>query len=203
MRFALAAALLIALPACAPAPLMRPVEAAHVLEAFAGGAEDAVDVCAPEGRVMLRQAVRSYAAAMAANGVAWPQLENVARAAPPLDALEASVAIAFAAGFVDASDLPQQARAHAQRLALEQWAHVWSLRTVARNACADMVSMQRAASRHLLETEHFKDAIADARRDGGEAAVAQLLRRNAVVQRAERDMRLAAALIQTRMDGAN
>jgi len=59
--------------ACAPAPAsMSAGEASERLARFAASPAD--DACTPQGRAMLREAVRVYGAAMEEAGVAWPEL---------------------------------------------------------------------------------------------------------------------------------
>ncbi len=195
MRIVIAALCVGALGACAPAP-MPPVQAAHVLEAFAAGAADAVDVCASDGRSTLRSAVRSYAAAMAESGVSWPNLREPEDTAEPLDALEASVLISFAAGFIEASDLPQPARGRAYRMAMAHAPQVWSFRRVADEACAEVAALQRAAARYVLEMERYRDVSASARGQSGGAA---LTRQRALMRRAESDLAMAVAAIDARV----
>lgn len=175
-------------------------DAALVLEAFTAGAPDAADVCAPAGRDQLRLAVRTYGATMAENGQDWPAVAEPDARQEQMSAVEVAVVIAFAAGFVQGSDLLQPARGRAQRLAFAHLPHMIKLRGVAMDACPDVVAMQRAASRYMLEMERYADVIASARRNGGEAAVGRILSQNAVLKRAEEDMQHAAALIQARMD---
>lgn len=184
--------------ACAPVS-MSATDAAMVLEAFTAGAPEAVDVCKAEGRNQLRGAVRAYGEAMHENGQDWPALVEPDERQEPMSAMEITVLIAFAAGFVQASDLQQPARGRAQRLAFAHLPHMIELRGVAMDACPDVVAMQRAASRYMLEMERYAHVVESARRNGGEAAVGRILSQNAVLKRAQEDMERAAALIQARM----
>lgn len=177
---------------------MSATEAAGVIEAFTAGAPE-VDVCVADGRSQLRGAVRAYGAAMHENGAVWPAIIAPDDAREPMSATEVSVLIAFAAGFVQASDLPAAARGKARMLVLEHLPQVMKLRGVAAEACGEVVMMQRAASRYLLEMERYRDVIESARRNGGEAAVGRILAQNAVLKRAQEDMQHAAALIEVRM----
>jgi hypothetical protein len=197
MRHAIFAAAALALAGCGPAP-MNALEAAQVLEAFTAGAGP--DVCAPGGRGQLRGAVRAYGEAMTENGAEWPALAAHEEEQQALSSVEVSVMISFAAGFVHATDLPRAARGRAQMLVLEHLPHMMRMRRVGVEHCAEVVSMQRAASRYMLEMERMKHAVESARRNGGEGAVAQLLHQNAVIRRAQEDMEIAAAAIQARMD---
>lgn len=197
MRHAIFAAAALALAGCGPAP-MNALEAAQVLEAFTAGSGP--DVCDAAGRGQLRGAVRAYGEAMTENGQDWPALVEPDKTQQPLTAVEISVMISFAAGFVHATDLPRAARGRAQRLMLEHLPHMMRLRRVGVEHCTEVVSMQRAASRYMLEMERMKHAVESARRNGGEGAVALLLHQNAVIRRAQEDMQIAAAAIEARME---
>ncbi len=186
------------LTACGPSPLSG-TDAAQVLEAFAAGAPHAVDVCAREGRSTLRNAVRSYGAVMAENGEIWPSVTPPEERQGALSPLEVTVLVSFAAGFVEASDLPAPARARTQRLMLEYLPDMIRFRTVAMDACPDVVALQRAASRYAIEMERNRYVIEAARRKGGDGAVSHVIGQNAVLQRAETEMRRAIAVIEARM----
>jgi len=189
-----------ALSACG-APAMSAREAALVLERYVAG--DELDPCTREGRAMLRGAVRAYAAEMSQAGLAWPNLAPEGVRQEEMDAVEIAVLIGFAAGFIEANDLPQPARVRAHRLALSNLPQVWNLRGVTRDACPDVLVMQRAASRYMREMERYRREVESARENGGEGAVRRLLAQNTVLTRAQQDMQAAAARIEALMQARN
>ena len=140
--------------ACAPAPQQKAAsEASEHLERFAAGAA-AGEVCTPQGRALLRGAVRAYGAELAQAGVAWPALPEGDGAA--MRSTDVAVALAFAGGFVEASDLQRASRGMVSRFALAHWPQLRNMRAAARLACAQMVELQAAASRTAVEMERFR-----------------------------------------------
>ena len=140
--------------ACAPGPQpMAASEASEHLERFAAGAS-AGEVCTPQGRATLRGAVRAYGAELAQAGVAWPALPEGDGAA--MRSTDVAVALAFAGGFVEASDLQRASRGMVSRFASAQWPQLHGMRAAARLACAQMVELQAAASRVAVEMERFQ-----------------------------------------------
>ena len=140
--------------ACAPAPQpMAASEASEHLERFAAGASGG-EVCTPEGRALLRGAVRAYGAELAQAGVAWPALPQGDGAV--MRSTDVAVALAFAGGFVEASDLQRASRGMVSRFALAHWPQLRNMRAAARLACAQMVELQAAASRAAVEMERFR-----------------------------------------------
>jgi hypothetical protein len=185
----IAMAALAAVSACAPGPAHMPAShASEVLERFAAGAGEA-DVCTPNGRAMLRGAVRAYGAAMNANGVAWP-----ATGGDQLNGVEASVLVAFSAGFVEASDFYGPARAALTQLAFTQWPEVRGMRTATRVACAEVAALQQAAARVLMETARLHQ-IPDSR-------PGRLQRQRERVERARIQMQQQAAFVSARVGAA-
>lgn len=140
--------------ACAPGPQpMAASEASEHLERFAAGAS-AGEVCTPQGRAVLRGAVRAYGAALAQAGVAWPALPDGDSAT--MRSTDVAVALAFAGGFVEASDLQRASRGMVSRFAIANWPQLHDMRAAARLACAQMVELQAAASRAAIEMERFE-----------------------------------------------
>ena len=162
--------------------------ASEVLERFAAGAAEA-DVCTPNGRAMLRGAVRAYGAAMNANGVAWP-----AAGGDQLNGVEASVLVAFSAGFVEASDFYGPARAALTQLAFTQWPEVRGMRTATRVACSEVASLQQAAARLVVETARLRQMPV--------SQPDRLQRQRERVARARMQMQQQAALVSARVGAA-
>lgn len=186
MLRALVLTLLAAVSACGPAPAVMPAtRASEVLERFAAGMGG--DVCTPSGRAELRGAVRAYGAAMNANGVDWPAIREP-------NGVDASVLIAFSAGFIEASDFRGPARTALRQLAFANWPELRGMRQAARVACTEVVALQRAAARVLMETERLNQ-MADARPE-------RLIRQRLRVERAHAQMQQHAALVSARVDAA-
>jgi hypothetical protein len=140
--------------ACSPPPApMAASEASEHLERFAAGAA-ADDVCTPQGRALLRGAVRSYGAALAQAGVAWPALPDGASETPR--SIDVAVTIAFASGLVDASDFQANARRAVSRFALTHWPQLRDMRSAAHVACAQVIELQQAAWRLTQEMERYR-----------------------------------------------
>lgn len=177
---------------------MAATDASEVLAQFAVGRGDA-DVCTPDGRALLRGAVRAYGGAMQAAGVNWPALEPADRNAS-VGAIEASVLVAFAAGFVEASDF-RGARAMAAQLSFMHWPELRDLRAAARVACGDVVALQQAAARVVIETERLREMSESAQRrdrmsrNGGQ----RLMGQHRLVERAHTAMQQRAAVVEARM----
>jgi hypothetical protein len=204
MRRALASVLVLATAACAQAPVRMPAaEASELLARFAAGSGSA-DVCTDEGRAVLRGAVRAYSAEMQANGVAWPMIPAIGGDPNALSTIDVSVLIAFAAGFVDASDFHGQARQLAGRLSFAQWPEIRSMRQAARVACPDVVLLQQAAAQFVLESERLRELAERAENARNGQRVAERLRRQSVrVERAQVQMQSMAAVVQARMSEAS
>jgi hypothetical protein len=180
--------------ACAPAPAaMSAGEASERLELFAAGA-DAMNVCTPQGRALLRGAVRAYGAELAQAGVAWPALPEAAGG----DArrVDVAVLVAFGAGMVEMSDFSGPARRAIGQMALSQLPHVREMRAAGRVACNEVVELQQAASRFVLEMQRYEQ-MAQARSD------AERLRRQTVrMERARTQMNDLAAVVEARLEAA-
>lgn len=183
--------------ACAPAPVEMPAaQASEVLNLFAAGGGPA-NVCSADGRALLRGAVRAYAREMSQAGVAWPVVPGVRGEAENVTAVDASVTIAFAAGFVTTGDLPFPARRAMAELTFDEWPEIRRMRAAARVACEDVVALQRAAARFVVE----RARLAEMAGRGERAESAERLHRQSVrVARAEEQMRDRAAIVQARMD---
>ena len=137
--------------ACAPAPQpMAASEASEHLERFAAGSGD--DVCTAEGRALLRGAVRAYGAELARAGVAWPTFRD----GEVLHRTDVAVAVAFAAGIVDASDFQGKARSAISRFTSAHWPQLGDLRMAARLACTQALELQQAAARVAAEMERYE-----------------------------------------------
>jgi len=175
---------------------MPATEASEVLERFAGGS--AIDVCSADGRARLRGAVRAYGAELNANGVAWPAVPGAVGSEGALNGTDASVVIAFAAGFVEVSDFHGPARRLVSQISFAQWPQIRDLRAAADVACQDVVALQRAAAHMLMESERYDEMLG---RDRSGAADQERLRRQAQrVERARFQMDDAAAVVAARME---
>jgi hypothetical protein len=196
MRRIFAGVLAILASACAPGPARVPAaQASEFLELFAAGAGGSTDVCTPEGRAMLRGAVRAYGAEMAANGVAWPSLT----ARDQFSKVDASVLIAFAAGFIEASDLHGQARRMARELSFAHWPEIRGMRQAARVACNEVLALQQAAARAVMETERLRQMSEGAPPHGSDADE-RLRRQHERTERAHMQMRQLAAELHARLE---
>jgi hypothetical protein len=143
---------------CAPTPApMAASEASEHLERFAAGST-AGDVCTPQGRALLRGAVRAYGAELARAGVAWPALPE--SESEGVRGTDLAVTIAFAAGFVERSDFQGAARGAVSRFALTHWPQFRDMRAAARVACGQVVELQQAASRLAAEMERYQRMMA-------------------------------------------
>lgn len=158
---ALAAGVLVC--ACAPAPQpMAASEASEHLERFAAGTSTG-EVCTPQGRALLRGAVRSYGAELARAGVDWPALPK--NDGEGLRGTDLAVTVAFAAGIIEASDLQGAVRGGVSRFALTQWPQFRNIRAAARMACVQVLELQQAASHVAAEMERYQRLTMRAERD--------------------------------------
>jgi hypothetical protein len=199
MRWVFSLLLAVSLGACAPAPANMPAtQASEVLARFAAGSMSA-NVCTPQGRAVLRGAVRSYGQEMSVNGVAWPMMPGFG-ASEALNSVDVSVLVAFAGGFVEASDLRGPARRFARHLTFAQWPELRSMRDATRVACDEVLSLQQAAARVVIETERLRQMTEFA---GGALNGDRVERQHERVERAHVAMQQIAAQVQARMDAAN
>lgn len=191
---------LAAASACGPAPAVMPAtRASELLERFAAGAAPA-DVCTPAGRAVLRGAVRAYGAAMHAGGVTWPSVPlSEERPAQRLNSTDVSVLVAFVAGFVDASDFRGASRAALAQLSFAHWPEMARMRDGARVACAEVVALQQAAARVVMEMERLR-LIAEPGDDARNTE--RLARQHVRVERAQAHMQTLAAVVEARMEAA-
>ena len=149
--------------ACAPAPQpMAASEASEHLERFAAGGSGG-EVCTPQGRALLRGAVRAYGAELAQAGVAWPALPE--GDGEGLRGTDLAITVAFAAGIVEASDLQGAVRGAVSRFALTQWPQFRNIRAAARVACGQVLELQQAASHVAAEMERYQRMTMRAQRD--------------------------------------
>jgi len=185
-------------PATAPLP-MPATQASEVLEQFAAGAAPE-DVCTPEGRALLRGAVRAYAAEMQSGGVDWPALPAADGASGDMRSVDASVVIAFAAGFVEASDFSGPARALVRQVSFAQWPAIAEMRQAARVACEQVAELQQSAAHFVLEASRYESLSADAGVGAGaQDSVARQARR---MQRARAQMEMRAAEVDAAVRAA-
>lgn len=196
MMLAFAAA---GLSACAPGPAaMSATQASEMLELFAAGHPPG-DVCTPQGRALLRGAVRSYGNAMAQAGQTWPNFEAFGHEPNAVTSVEASVVIGVAAGFVEASDLRGPARAFAMHMTLANWPSIRDLRQAAVVACPELVELQQAASRFVVERERYQEMAERAR--GHDTRAAEHLRRSADrMQRSMTNMQVLAETVTRKVE---
>lgn len=181
----IAAVLTLSLGACAPAPAhMAASQASEVLERFAAGVAP-MDVCTPSGRAMLRGAVRAYGAEMARAGLTWPQVPGPGVDPASLKRMDIAVMIAFGAGFVEGSDFRGRARPLIGRMTLTQWPEIRDMRAAARTECRQVVALQQAAARFVIESERYQGM----RAEGGEGLERQAM----MLLRARREMETLAA----------
>lgn len=184
----LSAALLVG--ACAPGPApMAASEASEHLARFAAGSAE--DVCTPQGRSLLRGAVRSYGAELARAGVAWPALGE----GEALHSTDVAVAVAFAAGFLEASDFQGGARGSVSHFALTYLPQFREMRAAARVACTQVVDLQQAASRLALEMERFQ-------RMSMRSDPERLRRQRERLENAEAQLNATAAAVQAQIEDA-
>lgn len=149
------AACALAVSACAPAPVpMAATDASELLERFAAGSAP-FDVCTPVGRAELRGAVRAYSAAMDEAGEPWPNLPGLGDERASLNSVEVAVVIAVASGFVETTDLRGPARMLAGRMQLAHWPSISDLRRASRVACPELLELQQAASRFVMERDRY------------------------------------------------
>jgi hypothetical protein len=195
---ALVLTLALAVIGCAPAPSpMAATEASELLERFAAGASPA-DVCTRSGRAALRGAVRAYGQEMAQNGIAWPALPPADSAGDHLTRVEAAVLVASASGFLEPSDLRGSARALARETAPAHWPEANDLRRLARVACAEVMQLQLAASRLMVEAERYRDLVARADASASAAEGAQTQARR--LERAQAQLDAMAAAVRMRLE---
>lgn len=204
MRHGFFLAMAAALCACAPAPVQMPAsQASEVLNLFAAG-QGPANVCSADGRALLRGAVRAYGREMDRSGVAWPMLPSAAAEAQSVTAMDVSVMIAFAAGFVQTSDFQQPTRGFMRQLTFSQWPEIQNMRRAARVACVEVQALQQAASRFVIEQARMADMVESARhRSQGAETVERLRRQSVRVERAQERMQDSAAIMQARMSAAS
>lgn len=202
MRPALVLAAVLATSACAPAPApvqMAATDASELLERFAAGSAPA-DVCTPQGRAVLRGAVRAYGTELQRAGVAWPAIPAMGGEGDQLRSMDITVLVAFAAGFVEASDFHGNARRMVSELALTQYPEIRNMRAAAHVACGEVAALQQAAARFVLEAERYREMAEQAISDQQDAE--RLRRQERRMARAEMQMQDLAAAVQARLEAS-
>lgn len=180
--------------ACAPTPSRIPAdEARAAIEQFAAGTQH-FDVCTPEGRAVLRGAVRSYSEAEAAEGRVWPTVP-VGDERAPLDAVNGSVLVAVAAGFAEVNDLRGDAQAQYRLLALENWFQMRDVRLASRLACDDMLRLQQLGSRLVVEAQRYERM-----RGSGVTSSTRIQRQHQRVEALRQELGQVLQRIRARMD---
>jgi hypothetical protein len=139
---------------------------------------------------------------MQANGVAWPTIPAMGSDPNALSTVDVSVLIAFAAGFVEASDFQGQARQLVGRLSFAHWPEIRSMRQAARVACADVVQLQQAAAQFVFESERLRQMAERAEGRSSVRTAERLHRQSVRVERAQVQMQTVAATVQARMDAS-
>lgn len=197
MKRGLVLALAAMLSACAPTPVQMPAaQASEVLNLFAVGRGPA-NLCSADGRALLRGAVRAYSREMARSGVSWPMMPD-GGATQPVTHVDASVMIAFAAGFVKANDFRGGPRLLMHQFSLSQSPELRAMRAAARDACGEVAAWQQAAATFLLENARYEQ-MRDISRSG-RGAIERLHRQSMRVQRAQERMLETAAVVEALMD---
>lgn len=180
--------------ACAPAPVSMPADQARqVIEQFSGGVQR-FDVCTPEGRAILRGAVRSFSSAEAAEGRVWPTVP-VGDERAPLDAVNGSVLVAVAAGFVKVNDLRGDARAQYRMLALEHWLHMRDARLATELACEDVLRLQQVGAQLVVQMQRLERM-----RESRIVSQTRIARQIARVSALEEELRAISRRIQARLE---
>lgn len=152
----------LAASACAPGPApMAATEASEVLARFAGGAAPA-NVCTPEGRSLLRGAVRAYGRAMALAGETWPRAVDDGAGVASVDAM---VMVAAASGVIEPSDL--RVAPTLEFMPIQNWPAPNTFRRAATVACGELMALQDAAARYVRE--HARYLTLSARAERGDA----------------------------------
>jgi hypothetical protein len=201
MRRAVVAVMIIATAACAPRPPeFSTTEARGILERFAVGQAPA-DLCEPEGRAMLRGAVRSYARAMAESGQPWPNIRTLGEGdtAGPTG-IDVLVLAALGAGFIEPNDIQGPARILARHIARAYNGDLSDVRRAVDVACPEVVELQQVLARAFIEDQRFearmdRDRRSPRARECAERHVARMIRVRDEVHRlkAEIEAKLAEA----------
>jgi hypothetical protein len=172
---------------------MPAAEAAEVLNLFAVG-QGPAGICSADGRALLRSAVRAYSREMQRSGVDWPVIPGASAGSQQATQVDSSVMIAFAAGFVKASDLRGAPRILLNQLGLEHWPELRDMRAAANEACEEVAALQRAAADFVLENARYEQMT--------DLSNGEWLRRQSLrLQRAQLRMQEMAALLEARTNG--
>lgn len=203
MRRAVVAVLCIATTACAPPlPEFTATDARDVLERFAVGQAPA-DLCEPEGRLMLRGAVRSYARAMEESGQPWPNIRTLGEGdtAGPTG-IDVLTLAALGAGFIEPNDLRGPTRILARHISRAYNGDLSDVRRAVEIACPEVVELQQVLARAFIEDQRFearmereRDRRSPRARERAERHVARMMRvRNEVYRlKTEIEAKLAEA----------
>ncbi|MEZ5961488.1 MAG: hypothetical protein R3C30_13855 [Hyphomonadaceae bacterium] len=184
MKRGLVLALAATLSACSAPAQMQAAEAAEMLSLFSAGRGPA-NVCSANGRALLRGAVRSYSREMDRSGVTWP----AAIGGGDATSVDTSVMIAFAAGFIKASDF--RGRPLPNQLALSEWPEIRGMRLAVGDACDEVMALHSAVASFVLESARM-DTLAGV----ADSVVRQSLR----VRRAREQMLMTAAAVEFRIN---
>jgi hypothetical protein len=162
-----AAMLAVVLAACGPAAPSLTAEEAHaVLEDFARGHAPA-DVCTPEGRSLLRSAVRTYGKAQEDLGVEWPDVVGIMTDEQGTIAEIDALAIgALAGGFIEPSDLRGPAQTLSRIIGAVHHPAIADVQRAVRHACSEVFARQQAVARAAIEEKRYQQAVNSAERFG-------------------------------------
>ncbi|MCL4715849.1 MAG: hypothetical protein KJZ75_13150 [Hyphomonadaceae bacterium] len=195
----MAAILAAALAGCsAELPRYEEREALTLLRQYSNGAAP-FNVCTAEGRAQLRGAVRAYSRAREAAGEVWPDVPSEESSRAELSALDISMLIAYAGGFVEGQDFQREPRRALRLAALTHLEDMVRLRGAVRTACAEVAALQRAAGRYMVEMEAMRVASDSARATPGRRQAESLRRQYERVAAAREEMRIAGVRVETRM----
>lgn len=193
------AAIVVGILACACTPAFKPMSASQAsehIEHFAAGSSTP-DVCTPQGRALLRGAVRAYSGALAQAGVDWPALSSDGE---PLRSTDVAIAVAFAAGFVEASDFHADARADVRHFALTHWPQFRDMRAAAHLACTRVIELQHAALRLAAEMDRYRRLMA--RAEYGRGDPVRLRRQRERLASAQAQVETLAQTVQAEITAA-
>jgi hypothetical protein len=192
-----------ALVACAPVgPPLTAEEAQTTLADFARGRAPA-DVCTPEGRALLRSAVRTHSKAQADAGVAWPDMSRLMNDdSASFDNLDAFVIASVAAGFIEPSDLQGPARTISGFFQASYGAEFGDLRRSAQHACTEVFELHQIAARAAVEERRYAQARERAARRGPHEVREIDARYGPRLERLARDFQRRSAALERKLESA-